>query len=65
MTEEIKQLIINLRWLGKLDYEPEIAQPCLRAADEIERLAAELDETRKKLTSAEIQRDDWKFERLI
>jgi hypothetical protein len=38
---------------------------CLRAADEIERLAAELDETRKKLTSAEIQRDDWKFERLI
>jgi HAMP domain-containing protein len=42
MTEETKQLIINLRWLGNLGYEPEIAQPCLRAADEIERLAAEV-----------------------
>jgi hypothetical protein len=47
--EERKQLIISLRWLGHLDYEPEIAQPCLKAAEEIERLANERDQLVEQL----------------
>jgi hypothetical protein len=48
--EDRKALIINLRWLGKLDYEPEITQPCLKAAAEIERLAARLTDADQSLS---------------
>jgi hypothetical protein len=63
MTDEERHKLVDDLWLIASHDRPVSHAICAEAADEITRLAAELDETRKKLTFAEIQRDDWKFER--
>lgn len=66
MTDEERQKLCAALRNRSDDWLPERMRTDVRdiAADEIDRLAAELDETRKKLTIAEIQRDDWKFEKI-